>query len=132
MFEKASRLKLRFDTPQGSLTVEELWELPLTSKPGKANLDDIARGLNRLLREAGDDESFVKATAVRGASETNKLRFELVKYVIQVRLAESEALSKAQANRAQKHRILELIAQKQDAALSEKSIEDLTAMVETL
>ena len=31
MFQKASRLKLRFDSPKGLLSVEDLWDLPLTS-----------------------------------------------------------------------------------------------------
>ena len=29
MFEKATRLKLRFDTPHGMLVLEDLWEIPL-------------------------------------------------------------------------------------------------------
>ena len=51
MFEKASRAKIRFETSKGSLTVEDLWDLPLTSNTGKADLDDIARGLHSQLKE---------------------------------------------------------------------------------
>ena len=59
-FEKASRIRLRFDTPQGSLTVEDLWQLPLTSRTGRANLDDIAKSLNRQLKETAEESFVVK------------------------------------------------------------------------
>lgn len=129
MFEKAARLKLRFDTPQGKLSVEDLWELPL-SAARSANLDDIAKGLNRELKNSDTEESFVKKSTP--SNTVLKLKFELVKHIIAVRLTEADEAEKAQANRTRKQQILNLIAQKQDAALSEKSVEELTAMVSDL
>jgi hypothetical protein len=38
LFQKATRAKLRFETPKGLLSVEDLWDLPLTSAINKANL----------------------------------------------------------------------------------------------
>lgn len=52
IFEQTSRLKLRFDTTKGMLTAEDLWDLPLTSDAGKANLDDVAQSLHRELKDA--------------------------------------------------------------------------------
>ena len=50
IFEMATRKKIRFNSPQGDLSTEDLWDLPLSSKVnGKANLDDIAKDLHRLL-----------------------------------------------------------------------------------
>ena len=46
IFEQASRLKLRFPSPLGTLSTEDLWHLPLTSTTGKANLNDIGKALN--------------------------------------------------------------------------------------
>jgi hypothetical protein len=51
LFEKASRLKLRFSSPAGLLTVEDLWDLPLSAQAKVANLDDIAKGLNKTLEQ---------------------------------------------------------------------------------
>lgn len=127
MFEKASRLKLRFSTPQGQLSVEDLWDLPLSSNnTNRANLDDIAKGLHRLLKN-DDNVSFVhKATP---AESGNQLAFDIVKHVIEVRLAEAELAEKSKANRARKQHILSLIADKQDKELGEKSVEELLALV---
>ncbi len=128
MFEQAVRLKLRFATPQGLLTMEDLWDLPLTSARG-ANLNDIAKTLNRQLKAAAD-EDFVNPTAK--PNDALKLSFDVVKHVIDVRLAENDAIRTAAERRDKKDRLLELIARKQDESLAAKSIEELTAMVESL
>jgi hypothetical protein len=129
IFEQASRLKLRFDTPKGLLSAEDLWDLPLTSGNGKANLDDVARGLHRELKDA-DTESFVVKPAK--ADETLQVAFDVVKHVIDIRLAENEEARVKTENREKKQRILELISRKQDEALSAKSVEELQDMVTAL
>lgn len=128
MFEQASRKKLRFETPLGHLATEDLWDLPLTGRG--PNLDKIALDLARRLREEGVEESFV--TKTKKTNETLQLAFDVVKHVIDVRLAENEqARAKADAA-AKKERILEIIARKQDAALEGSSMEELQKMVEAL
>ena len=130
MFEKAARLKLRFETSKGQLTVEDLFVLPLTSTvAGKANLDDIARDLNRRIK-AESEQSFVTPTSK--ANETLELAFDIVKHVIKVRLEENAAENLARINREKKQRILELIAQKKDEKLSGASLEELEAMANSL
>lgn len=126
MFEKASRLKLRFDTPKGQLSVEDLWDLPLHSLTGKANLDDVARVLDADL-QADSNRSFVnKATS---ADEILKLKFDIVIHVINTRLDEREASNKLAEKREQKQKIMAIIEQKKDAALSEASLADLEKML---
>ena len=48
-FEKASRLKLRFNTAKGDITVEDLWDLKLESRNG-FDLESVAQSLNRAVK----------------------------------------------------------------------------------
>ncbi len=127
IFEQGTRAKLRFTTPNGMLGIEDLWDLPLTSR--RANLDDIARYLDAELKSSAS-VSFVKE-----GSETNaatKLAFDIVLHIINVKLAEQKAASLAADNREKKQRIMTIIEQKQAEALSASSIEDLQQMLNTL
>ena len=130
MFEKVSRLKLRFETPNGLLTVEDLWELPLTSRAGRANLDDIAKDINRALKATSEEESFVTKSTPK--NEELQLALDVVKRVIEVKLAEAETAKTAADKRERKQKLLSLIAEKQDNQLSELSVEELQAQVEAL
>jgi hypothetical protein len=129
MFEKASRLKLRFETPKGAISVEDLWDIPLTGAISKINLDDIARGLHK--RTKSDETiSFVEpSTAV---SPEDRLAFEVVKHVITVRLAENVALAQARANKEKKQALLGILTQKQNEQLSALSIDELQKQIEAL
>ncbi len=129
MFEQAVRLKLRFDTARGFLSVEDLWDLPLTHHQRTDTLNDIAKALNRELKESAD-EDFVNPTAK--PNDRLKLAFDIVKHIIDVRLAENDAIRLTAERKEKKARLLELIARKQDDDLASKSIEELTAMVESL
>ncbi len=128
MFEKASRLKLRFETSRGILATEDLWDLPLSSVRG-TNLDELAIGLNRQLKDS-QTESFVAANPRK--DEVLELKFEIVKRVIEVKLAEAAQAKLAADKKAQKQRLLEIIARKQDQQLESTSLEDLQKMVADL
>lgn len=127
MFEKASRLKLRFDTGKGQLAVEDLWDLPLSGNG--ANLDKIAIALSRQLREE-NVESFVR----KAPKDTSalQLQFDIAKHIINTRLAEQELAANRAAAKAKKDKILEIIARKQDAALEGSSLEELQQLASTL
>lgn len=129
MFEAITRMKARFDSPQGQLTVEDLWDIPLTSSKNKANLDDIARALSRQVRES-ETESFV--TKPPKANKAAILKLEAIKHIINVRLAEQEAAALIRANKEKKHQIMEIIARKETEHLASQSIDDLHKMVESL
>lgn len=129
MFEKAARLKLRFGTGVGKLSVEDLWDLPLTTTINKVCLDNIARALNRALKD-GDDESFV---VKRSATDSVLvLKFEIVKHVIAIKLEEREAKSKAVEKKARKEQILNILADKENESLKGMSADELKALIDKL
>lgn len=129
MFEKATRTKLRFDTSRGLISVEDLWDLPLTSGVGKLNLDDLARGLDAEIKQ-GAGISFV--TEASTVSEKLKLKFDLVLHVITVKLAENKAALAVRANAEKKQQLLGIIAQKESEQLLGSSLDELKAMVASL
>lgn len=128
-FEQASRLKLRFSTPQGLLSAEDLWDLPLTSTRGRANLNDIAKAINAELKAAGE-EDFVNPKP--GGNDVLQLKMDLVKHVIAVIQSENESVRLAADRIEKKKQLLELIARKQNQELEGKSREELEAMVAAL
>lgn len=129
IFEQATRAQLRFSTPNGMLSVEDLWDLPLTSTTKRANLDDVAKLLDNQIKNTAS------VSFVNDVSEVNtqtKLAFDVVLHIIKVRLAERAAAKTAADARAKKQKIMAIIEQKQDEALSAASIDDLQSMLASL
>jgi len=129
MFEQASRFKLRFDSPKGLLSVEDLWDLPLSSKVGKANLDDVARAVHLKLRN-DNTISFVEASSKE--DPVSQLQLDILKRVIAVRLAENEARANASARKERKQKLLGILERKEDEQLIASSPEEIRAMIESL
>lgn len=122
MFEKASRMKLRF-TYKGVCSVEDLWDMRLTE------LDSLFKALNTQLK-AREGESLLGA--VSPADKVLDLQIEIVKHIVKTRLAERDA-ARALAEKAdKKQKILEIIAHKQDAVLFDTPLEELMKMAEEL
>lgn len=130
LFELASRKKFRFESVKGLLPVEDLWDLPLTSTTGKANLDDIAKNLHNLVKSGVEQVSFVNPTTSSNTDDQN--RFDIVKYIIGVRVAERDAAKDASVRAEKKQQILSLIAQKQFEQLGATSLEDLQKLADSL
>ncbi len=129
MFEKISRSKVRFDSVKGQLTVEDLWDLPLTSTRGQANLDDIARALHKKLKN-GDDVSFVDTA--KKSDPAIQLAFDVVKHIIEVRLAENDAAAQKRARDDRRIVLQEAIARKESEAIGSKSVDELRAELAAL
>ena len=125
IFETATRLKVRFASPVGRLTVEDLWTLPLTSTTGKANLNDVARTISKELKTQ-DEEDFVGTTTT---DPTETLKLDIVKHIISVRKDENKAKEEARVTESQNALIKQLIAEKKNEELKGKSLEELEAMV---
>ena len=126
MFEKASRIKLRFESAKGPLAVEDLWDLPLQTGPSKVSLDSIAVFYhNRVKNE--QNISFVEEKSEGDSRDL--LAFEIVKHVIRVRLDERKRAETERQNRDAKDKLRQILAEKKEAGLRDKSVEELEAMI---
>lgn len=130
MFDKATRMKLRFETSRGAVTVEDLWDLPLTSETGKPNLDDVARGLWAKTKMVDAQMSFV--TPEHKPEDNNALALDIVKHIIAVRVAERDERLKDKAKAEKKQQILAILADKEVDSLKGKSAEELQALLASL
>ena len=122
MFEKASRLKLRFSF-NGLCMVEDLWDLPLGS------LDSIFKKLNAQSR-VQKEESLLQTR--NEEDEITDLQITIIKHVVDVRLREQKAREDRIAKAEKKQKLLGIIAEKQDSALRDLSVDELTKLVEEL
>lgn len=122
LFEKATRNKIRFSTRIGDLSVEDLWDLPLVTG-NKANLDMIAIGLNRELKEC-ETESFVRKDN-NPRTEILQLKFEVVKHIIDVKLQEAKEKENKVARESRRQELLDLKAKKRQEIDGQKSMEEI-------
>lgn len=129
IFERAARKKLRFTTPKGMVSVEDLWDMPLQSKSGY-DLDSTARAVNAKLKDA-ESESFVDTTT-NPAKDGLQLQMDVVLRVIAVLKQERADAAAKETRRAERARIIEVLAGKQDEKLRGMSAEQLMAQLDAL
>ena len=126
MYRKASRLKLKIQTVKGFISVDDLWDLPLTStRPAVLSLQVVARGIAATIKNEVE-EDFVG----EGSNENTiaNLQLDIVKDIIAVRKIENAAKTSARANATHNAQIDELIAAKQFEAKKEMTVEELMAL----
>lgn len=130
MFEQASRLKLRFAVgTRVNLTVENLWDLPLTNVKGE-DLDHIAIELQEKL--STNEKSFVVQQSKNKETQLNQLKFDIVKYIIDVRL-EEQKVANLERQRAQEISTLkELQKQAKIRDLQNLSSEEIEERIKSL
>ena len=119
LFIKASREKMRFPY-KGLATAEDLWDLPVTE------LDKIYKSLNAKAKQA-QEESLLEVKTSEDEELTAQI--EIIKYIVSVKLEEKKAAEMAKERKAQKQKIMSILASKQDEALQGKSIEELEKML---
>lgn len=119
LFKVATKKKYRFSY-KGQVTVEDLWDLSVEE------LDKIYKNLKSLQKNASE-ESLLQTVTKEDKELNNKI--EIIKTIVTDKLAAKDRAMKAASQRAQNQRILEIMADKQDAALKEKSIEELQNML---
>ena len=122
LFEIATRNRYRFNY-KGVMTVEDLWALSVEA------LDTIFKALNRQ-KKTTDEDSLLATKSAADAELSNKI--ELVKYIVSVKLAESDERMNAAEKKAQRDKIMEIVAKKKDKELEDMNVDQLMKKLEEL
>ena len=122
VFKNATKKKYRFNY-RGICTVEDLWDLSVK------DLDAIYKNLKKQEKDNNGESLLVTKTK---EDKVLAEKIEIVTEIVKDKLEEIDKQKTAAANRAEKMKILEIIADKENAELKEKSIDDLKAMLENL
>lgn len=122
LFEIATRNRYRFNY-KGVMTVEDLWSLRVE------DLDAIFKMLNRQKKTA-DEDSLLATKSAEDQDLANKI--DIVRYIVSVKLAETAERVSAAEKKAQRDKIMEIVAKKKDKALEDMGIEDLMKKLEEL
>lgn len=122
IFEYAVENKLRFPY-KGLISTEDLYALSVS------DLDTIYKTLKREAKRNGEESLLATKSNDDVALDT---KIEIVKHIVEKKLAQVEARKTAAANKAKKEKILSILEEKQDAALKNMSEEDLRKMLDTL
>ena len=122
MYKQAAKLKLRFLTNKGFVSVEQLFELSMT------DIANAIKAVKKILKTTDDDElAFLEST--RTVDVENQLRFNILKDVYLTKKEENEAARTAFENKEFNQKILAIIADKEEDSLKGKSINELKAMI---
>lgn len=123
LFMIATRNKYRYPY-KGLISTEDLWDLSLQ------DLDSIFKNLNSQLKALGEESLLVEVEDRGAVVLRNKI--DIIKYILRAKLETKTRNEQAAANAAKRQRIMEVIASKEDAALRDMSVEDLTKMLNEL
>lgn len=118
MYKQASKIQLRFGTPKGPLSTEQLWNLSIS------DLSMSIKAVKKVLKKDNDDDlSFLEDSKI--VDVENQLRFDILKDVYLTKKKEQEEIRTAADVKAHNQKIDSLIAEKQEGKMKEMSIEDL-------
>jgi hypothetical protein len=129
LFIKATRRAYRWSSNRGDLTVEQLWDLPLSSRGG-FDLDHVGRTLLAEIKAMGE-ESLVE-TRPNPAKADAEARLEVLKFIIATRQEEARAAELRATRADQRRKVLDALAARDADDLSKASREELLARLEEL
>ena len=122
LFIMATRQKFRFNF-KGVATVEDLWDMNVR------DLDTVFKSLNAQAKQA-KEESLLAVKSKEDAVLEAKI--EIVKFIVATKLEEAKQKRIRAENREKKNRIAEILADKQDEELRNKSADELLKMLEEM
>lgn len=110
IFERGTRISIRFPSLKGSITIEDVWKLPKTSKLPVTTLESLAEVLHEALVKAQKPSFIASKKAVSTMEE--QLRFDIVLHIIEVREDEERALVRKKANDDERRELRESLSGK--------------------
>jgi len=122
LFIRATRKKFRFSSTRGHLSVEDLWDLSLEA------LDAIAISLDKEISSAG--KSFISKKS--SASKEAEFGLEVVKFVIETRIAEDVARRERAKVALQRQTFNGLLERRRLEEMENLPIEDLEKKIAEL
>jgi hypothetical protein len=121
IYKSALKKKVRFKTPKGLLALEQLFDLSLKE------LDELAIELEKEV-ENSPKKSFLEETSEE--DKLAKLKFEVAYDVLKTKIEARDKAQAAMETRKRNRKITEIIANKKDKELEEKSVEELEKMLD--
>ena len=118
MFEKASRLKLRF-IHCGQIAVEDLWDLDLKV------LDSLHCELRTEQRKHTEESLLTSVLEPNKDDEILSLSVDLVKHVVKTRLKEAEIIKNRAIAKLRREKLSTIIQEKEDEGLKALPLEEL-------
>ena len=122
MFEYATRNKVRFPF-KGQISVEDLWDLRAD------DLDTVFKTLNRQVKQSKEESLLATKTAEDTALD---VQIAIVKYIFDIKMQEANARLLDKERKAQKQKIMAILANKQEQELQNKSVDELQKMLEEI
>lgn len=119
IFEMATRNKYRFPY-KGMISVEDLWDLNQTQ------LDSIYKALNKEVKANQEDSLMFSQTQT---DLDLQAKIEIVRHIYTTKEQDAARRTAAAENAEKKRRILEILEQKQEDSLKNKSEEELLKML---
>lgn len=119
IFEMAARNKYRFPY-KGMISVEDLWDLNQTQ------LDSIYKALNKEVKANQEDSLMFSQTQT---DLDLQAKIEIVRHIYTTKEQDAARRAAAAENAEKKRRILEILEQKQEDSLKNKSEDELLKML---
>lgn len=131
IYKEATKKHIRFTVGRlTNLTVEDVWNLPLTGNGG-TNLDNLAIALNNQLKD-DTPKSFVGDTRVSAEAKDAKLKFDIVLDIIETKQNDIKQNTEAAVKSARVQQLKALREQKQLEKFEDMSIEEIDAQIAEL
>lgn len=121
MYKQLIKDKVRFTTAKGLLSLEQLFTLSINE------LDTLAVSLQEAYEKSNTKKSFIEKRTTKDKSL--KMQLDVVLDIMQDKIEEAEVAKTKAENKLRNQKIREIIAQKQDAALEAKSINELKSLL---